>query len=211
MQLFEAGKKKVYYFLFTLPKVAPLHPEFSLSTFFANKSDQTPPAPPLTRIQQKFAKIIRGLSKGANYKCHSFTSFVFTQKPALSSLFWGARGGCWAVPCSLCQLGNARGGVFRPFTFLGQGEQPAITKGLFSGPKKVRKIGNVTAGLLSSRFGAVDAGCMRIDFADMGLQRFSTSVHVKGPKTDPPGGTTFDSKRVHFWIPFEIDFLSPRV
>ena len=95
--------------------------------------------------------------------------------------------------------------------FLGKGKQPAITKGLFSGPKKVRKIGNVTAGLLSSRFGAVDAGCMRIDFADMGLQRFSTSVHVKGPKTDPPGGTTFDSKRVHFWIPFEIDFLSPRV
>ena len=114
--------------------------------------------------------------------------------------FGGQGGDVGPVPCSLCQLGNARGGVFRPFTFLGQGEQPAITKGLFSGPKKVRKIGNVTAGLLSSRFGAVDAGCMRIDFADMGLQRFSTSVHVKGPKTDRqeeplliPRGSTFGS------------------
>ena len=145
------------------------------------------------------------------YKCQQLHRLPSRRNLHFHLCFGGQGGDVGPVPCSLCQLGNARGGVFRPFTFLGQGEQPAITKGLFSGPKKVRKIGNVTAGLLSSRFGAVDAGCMRIDFAHMGLQRFSTSVHVKGPKTDPPGGTTFDSKRVHFWIPFEIDFLSPRV
>ena len=69
----------------------------------------------------------------------------------------------------------------------------------------------MNAGLPSLRFVAADAGCIKIDFAHMGLQGFSTSAHVKKQKTDPPGGTTFDSKRVHFWIPFEIDFLSARV
>ena len=43
-------------------------------------------------------------------------------------------------------LGMQEVAFFRPFTFLEQGEQPAITKGLFSGPNKVRKIGDVTAG-----------------------------------------------------------------
>ena len=34
---------------------------------------------------------------------------------------------------------------------------------------------------------------------------------MKGPKTGPPGGTTFDPKRVHFWIPSEIYLLCARV
>ena len=115
--------------------------------------------------------------------------------------FGGQGGDVGPVPCSLCQLGNARGGVFRPFTFLGQGEQPAITKGLFSGPKKVRKIGNVTAGLLSSRFGAVDDGCMKIDFADMGpatLQHICAreGAQKRTRQEEPlliPRGSTFGS------------------
>ena len=45
VQLFEAKKKKVYYFLFTLPKVAPLHPEFSLSTFLQIKAIKLPRTP----------------------------------------------------------------------------------------------------------------------------------------------------------------------
>ena len=33
MQLFQCRKQNLYSFLFTLPKVAPLHPGFSLSIF----------------------------------------------------------------------------------------------------------------------------------------------------------------------------------
>jgi hypothetical protein len=63
---------------------------------------------------------------------------------------------------------------------------------------------------------AADAVCVKVAsslnfFAHGSLQSFSTSDKIKGPKTDPPGGTTFDSKRVHFWTPFEIHLLSARV
>ena len=34
---------------------------------------------------------------------------------------------------------------------------------------------------------------------------------MKGPKTGPPGGTTFDPKRVHFWTTSEIYLLCARV
>ena len=34
---------------------------------------------------------------------------------------------------------------------------------------------------------------------------------MKGPKTGPPGGTTFDPERVHFWVPSEIYLLCARV
>ena len=46
--------------------------------------------------------------------------------------------------------------------------------------------------------------------AHSSLQSFSTSDKMKGPKTGPPGGTTFDPKRVHFWVPSEIDLLCAR-
>ena len=39
----------------------------------------------------------------------------------------------------------------------------------------------------------------------------STSDKMKGPKTGPPGGTTFDPKRVHFWVPSEMYLLWARV
>ena len=47
--------------------------------------------------------------------------------------------------------------------------------------------------------------------AHSSLQSFSTSDKMKGPKTGPPGGTTFDPKRVHFWVPSEIYLLCARV
>ena len=99
VQLFEAKKKKVYYFYSYFQKLHLCTLNFLYLLFLQIKAIKLP-APPLTRIQQKFAKIIRGLSKGANYKCQSFTSFVFTQKPALSSLFWGQGGmlGCPLQP-----------------------------------------------------------------------------------------------------------------
>ena len=34
---------------------------------------------------------------------------------------------------------------------------------------------------------------------------------MKGPKTCLPGGTTFDPKRVHFWVPSEMYLLCARV
>ena len=47
--------------------------------------------------------------------------------------------------------------------------------------------------------------------AHSSLQSFSTSDKMKGPKTGLPGGTTFDPKRVHFWVPSEIYLLCARV
>ena len=61
-----------------------------------------------------------------------------------------------------------------------------------------------------------DAVCVKVasslTFCAHGsLQSFSKSDKIKRPKTDPPGGTTFDPKRVHFWTPFEIHLLCARV
>ena len=38
VQLFQGGKQNLYSFLFTLPKVAPLHPGFSLSIFLTQNN-----------------------------------------------------------------------------------------------------------------------------------------------------------------------------
>ena len=100
---------------------------------------------------------------------------------------------------------------------------PVIQKGLFLGPKKSRKIRHANTGLPSSRYGppqfkipATDAVCVKVASsltfcAHSSLQTFSTSDKMKGPKTGPPGGTTFDPKRVHFWVPSEIYLLCARV
>ena len=63
---------------------------------------------------------------------------------------------------------------------------------------------------------ATDAVCVKVASsltfcAHSSLQSFSTSDKMKGPKTGPPGGTTFDPKRVHFWVPSEIYLLCARV
>ena len=62
---------------------------------------------------------------------------------------------------------------------------------------------------------AADAVCVRVASrlkfcAHSSLQSFSTSDKMKGPKTGLPGGTTFDPKRVHFWVPSEIYLLCAR-
>ena len=115
-------KKKVYYFLFILPKVAPLHPEFSLSTFLQIKAIKLPPHPPLTRIQQKFAKIIRGLSKGANYKCHSFTSFVLHAETCTFIFVLGGKGGMLGLSLAACaSLGMQEVAFLDLLLFLGKG------------------------------------------------------------------------------------------
>ena len=54
--------------------------------------------------------------------------------------------------------------------------------------------------------------CVALKFCvHTSLQSFSTSDKMKGPKTGLPEGTTFDPKRVHFWIPSEIYLLCARV
>ena len=63
---------------------------------------------------------------------------------------------------------------------------------------------------------ATDAVCVKVASsltfcAHSSLQSFSTSDKMKGPKTGLPGGTTFDPKRVHFWVPSEIYLLCARV
>ena len=132
VQLFEAKKKKVYYFLFILPKVAPLHPEFSLSTFLQIKAIKLPRTP----SNKDSAKVRENHSRsqqGCKLQMPQLHKLCLHAETCTFIFVLGGQGGdVGPVPCSLCQLGNARGGVFRPFTFLGQGEQPAITKGLFS-------------------------------------------------------------------------------
>ena len=93
---------------------------------------------------------------------------------------------------------------------------PVIQKGLFLGPKKSRKLRHANTGLPSSRFLPRMLFVFKIASsltfcAHSSLQSFSTSDKMKGPKTGPPGGTTFDPKRVHFWVPSEIYLLCARV
>ena len=94
---------------------------------------------------------------------------------------------------------------------------PVIQKGLFLGLEKARKTRDANTGLPSSRFlprmlfVSVKVASSFTFCADSSLQSVSTSDKMKGPKTGPPGGTTFDSKRVHFWVPSEIDLLCARV
>ena len=93
---------------------------------------------------------------------------------------------------------------------------PVIQKGLFLGPKKSRKIRHAKYGPPQFKIPATDAVCVKVASsltfcAHSSLQTFSTSDKMKGPKTGPPGGTTFDPKRVHFWVPSEIYLLCARV
>ena len=69
---------------------------------------------------------------------------------------------------------------------------------------------------LQFKIPATDAVCVKVASsltfcAHSSLQSFSTSAKMKGPKTGPLGGTTFDPKRVHFWVPSEIYLLCARV
>ena len=80
---------------------------------------------------------------------------------------------------------------------------PVIQKGLFLGPKKSRKIRQRKYGPRQFKIPATDAVCVKVALsltfcAHSSLQSFSTSDKMKGPKTGPPGGTTFDPKRSTF-------------
>ena len=93
---------------------------------------------------------------------------------------------------------------------------PIIQKSLFLGPKKSRKIRHANTGPPQFKIPATDAVCVKVASsltfcAHSSLQSFSTSDKMKGPKTGLPGGTTFDPKRVHFWVPSEIYLLCARV
>ena len=89
---------------------------------------------------------------------------------------------------------------------------PVTKRGLFFGPKKTRKMTDANKGLPSSRFPLVLKVASSLTFcAHSSLQSFSTSDKMKGPKADPPGGTTFDPKGVHFWAPSEVHLLRARV
>ena len=90
-------------------------------------------------------------STAAHTNASSFTGCLHAENLHFHLCFGGQGGDVGLVPCSLCQLRNARGSVLRPFTFFAQGEKPAKTTGLFSGPEKARKIGDVNAGLPSKK------------------------------------------------------------
>ena len=92
---------------------------------------------------------------------------------------------------------------------------PVIQKGLFLGPKIKKKLTR-KYGPPQLKIRATDAVCVKVASsltfcAYSSLQSFSTSDKMKGPKTGPPGGTTSDPKRVHFWVLSEIYLLCARV
>ena len=148
---FSVGNRTCYSFLFTLPKVAPLHPCFSLSIFRRKiteidravipsevvrlepyppqflKFGHVPPHPLQTMIEKNKIMIL----------C-SICTLIFVS---------GGKGGCRACHMHLCQLRSPRGGPFGRLLLL-----PVIQKGLFLGPKKSRKIRHANTGLPSSRF-----------------------------------------------------------
>ena len=142
----------------------------------------------------------------------------------------GGKGGCRACHMHVCQLRSPRGGrldgfyfclSFRrdqkqarqegPLYFWARKSQEKLGALLESGPTNTRKYGPP-----QFKIPATDAVCVKVASsltfcAHSSLQSFSTSDKMKGPKTGPPGGTTFDPKRVHFWVPSEIYLLCARV
>ena len=121
MQLFQGRKQNLYSFLFTLPKVAPLHPGFSLSIFRRKiteidravipsevvrlepyppqflKFGHVPPHPLQTMIEKNKIMIL----------C-SICTLIFVS---------GGKGGCRACHMHLCQLRSPRGGRLDGFYF----------------------------------------------------------------------------------------------
>ena len=123
----------------------------------------------------------------------------------------GGKGGCRACHMHLCQLRSPRGGRLDGFYFC-----LSFTEGSIFGPEKVQKNYARKYGPPQFKIPATDAVCVKVASsltfcAHSSLQSFSTSDKMKGPKTGPPGGTTFDPKRVHFWVPSEIYLLCARV
>ena len=77
-------------------------------------------------------------------------------------------------------------------------------KGPFFGPQNVRKSRRAKMGLPSSSF---HSQLLLVKSASTWNKRFKRFATMKGPKLDPPGGTTFDFKGVHFLTPLETHFL----
>ena len=99
----------------------------------------------------------------------------------------------------LCQLRGPRGGRLDGFYFC-----LSFRKAYFWARKSQEKLDTQ---IRASQFKipATDAVCVKVASsltfcARSSLQSFSTSDKMKGPKTGPPGGTTFDPKRVHLWV-----------
>ena len=107
----------------------------------------------------------------------------------------GGKGGFRACHMHLCQLRSPRGGrldgfyfclSFRRVYFWARKSQEKLRTQIRASP--VQDSCHVCVKVASS-----------LTFcAHSSLQSFSTSDKMKGPKTGPPGGTTFDPKRVHF-------------
>ena len=122
----------------------------------------------------------------------------------------GGRGDARPVTCTCASSGVQEVVVWTAFT------SACHSEGSIFGPEKVKKNYARKYGPPQFKIPATDAVCVKVASsltfcAHSSLQSFSTSNKMKGPKTGPPGGTTFDPKRVHFWVPSEIYLLCARV
>ena len=74
------------------------------------------------------------------YKCQQLHRLPSRRNLHFHLCFGGQGGDVGPVPCSLCQLRNARGSVLRPFTFLGKGKNLPKWRVYFLDLKKQEKL-----------------------------------------------------------------------
>ena len=147
MQLFQGRKQNLYSFLFTLPKVAPLHPVFSLSIFRRKITEidravipsevvRLEPYPPQFQIWARSPAPLQTMIE----KIRMILQHLHFD------LCFGGEGGCRACHMHLCQLRSPRGGRLDGFYFC------LSFRRVYFGPEKVKKIRHANTGLASSRF-----------------------------------------------------------
>ena len=121
VQLFEAKKKKVYYFLFILPKVAPLHPEFSLSTFLQIKAIKLPRTP----SNKDSAKVRENHSRsqqGVQITNATASQALSSRRNLHFHLCFGGKGGMLGLSLAACaSLGMQEVAFLDLLLFLGKG------------------------------------------------------------------------------------------
>ena len=76
----------------------------------------------------------------AHTNASSFTGCLHAETCTFIFVLGGKGGDVGPVPCSLCQLRNARGSVLRPFTFLGEGKNLPKRRVYFLDLKKQEKL-----------------------------------------------------------------------
>ena len=133
---FSGRKQNLYSFLFTLPKVAPLHPGFSLSIFRRKITEIDRAVIPSEVV--RLEPYPHNFSNLGTFPCTLQTMIEKNKITILCSICTlifvsGGKGGCRACHMHLCQLRSPRGGRLDAFT------SACHSEGSIFGPEKVKK------------------------------------------------------------------------